>query len=330
MLVDSRKVSRRGRSVRVPAVEVDGLVLVVTGRFLRLASVYDADFADRDTTLDPVSVRKALSSAGVKADILTFSQRPGESEPRYPYRFEWDNAAVACAGDHGTWWNSLPQEARKNVRRAGRRGVTVDVAAFGDDLVRGIKALYDETPLRQGRRFWHYGKSLETVRAENSSYLDRSEFVGAYYEGTLIGFMKFVYAGRLAVIMQILASPAHQDKRPMNAMIAKAMEVCHGRGTTYLVYGKFRYGNKGDDAIVEFKRRNGFTETRFPKYFVPLTFRGRVALALGMHRGAIGLLPAGAIEVLLNVRAAGLRLHASLRPTPHTSDTLEQRRRNVV
>jgi hypothetical protein len=191
---------------------------------------------------------------------------------------------------------------RKNVRRAAKRGVTVDVATFDEALVRGIKEIYDETPIRQGRRFWHFGKSVETIRAENGSYLDRAEFIAAYCDGELIGFMKFVRAGSAAIVMQILCKAAHYDKRPMNALIAKAMDVCHAKGISHLVYSKFMYGNKTDD-MTEFKRRNGFVQLDYPRYFVPLTLKGRIAVALKLHRGLLGLLPAQAIEVLGRTRA---------------------------
>ena len=35
----------------------------------------------------------------------------------------------------------------------------------------------------QGRKFWHYGKDLNTVKRENGTYLDRCEILGAYYSG---------------------------------------------------------------------------------------------------------------------------------------------------
>ena len=40
---------------------------------------------------------------------------------------------------------------------------------------RGISNVYNETPIRQGRKFWHYGKSFDQVKAANATYLDRSE-----------------------------------------------------------------------------------------------------------------------------------------------------------
>jgi hypothetical protein len=303
-----KEIALRGKRVWVPAVEVAGQTVVVTGRLIRVAGVHDAEFAEGERTLDPVEVRRQLAAAGEVADIFTFSQEIDEHEPKHPYVYDWDNAALACSANYDAWWNGLPQESRKNVRRASRRGVSVEVARFDEGFVKGIKAIYDETPVRQGRRFWHYGKDLETIRTENSSYLSQSVFIGAYHGGQLIGFMKFVYVGNRAVIMQILANSSHYDKRPMNAMIAKAMEICHRNGTSYLVYGRFNYGNKKNDAMAEFKRRNGFDEVRFPKYFVPLTLRGRMALALRLHRGVLGLFPPGAIRAMLRLRSGLLHL----------------------
>ena len=257
-------ISVRGKAVRVPTACVNGQTVVVTGRSLRVARIHDVEFADGEAITDPSAFIKALAATGLRADILTFPQKIYEGEPKHRLPFDWDNAAVAPAGDYDRWWNELPQVVRKNVRRAAKRGVTVEVAAFDDALVHGIKGIYDETPIRQGRRFWHYGKDLETIRAENGSYLERAEFIGAYCEGELIGFVKFVRTGTVAVVMQILCKAAHYDKRPMNALIAKAMEVCHAKGVSHLVYSKFMYGNKTDD-MTEFKRRNGFVQMDFPE-----------------------------------------------------------------
>jgi len=308
MTKEDKQIAVRGKTVRVPAAQVDGRTVIVTGRFVRMASIHDAALAEGEIVPNPADFMAKLAASGLGADILTFSQKIHDQTPRHAYPFEWDNAAVASTSNYTEWWEGLPQVVRKNVRRSAKRGVSVEVAAFDEALVRGIKAIYDETPLRQGRRFWHFGKDLETVRADNSSYLDRSDFIGAYLDGELIGFMKIVYVDDVAMVMQILAKASHYDKRPMNALIAKAVEVCHQKGIAYLVYSKFTYGKKTESDIAEFKRRNGFAQMNYPKYFVPLTIRGRVALALKLHRGLVELLPSGMIRVLLGVRSRLLDL----------------------
>jgi hypothetical protein len=170
--------------------------------------------------------------------------------------------------------------------------------------VRGIKDLYDETPIRQGRRFWHYGKDIETVRRENSSYLDRSQFIVVYHQEELIGFLKMVYVGSTARIMQILSKEQHFDKRPTNALLAKAVEVCSKRSISQLIYGQYIYDNKTDSPVTEFKRRNGFHEVLLPRYYIPVTNKGRAAVALGLHRGLKSRLPRPVVSWALGVRTS--------------------------
>jgi hypothetical protein len=293
----------RGRAVRVPAVLVDGRIVTVSGRPLRVAAVKDEEWLAAGRVDDLPRFLRGLRASGLKADVLTFAgDLGGDSQPAGAQR-EADNVAVIDTSDFKGWWDGLPQEARKNTRRAARRGVTVRTVTFDDDLVQGIKAIYDETPIRQGRKFWHYGKDIETIRRENGTYLDRSVFLGAFLGTELIGFMKWVRVGDTARIMQILCLNAHQDKRPIIALIAKAAELCHDDGCRYLVYGKYTYGNKGNSSITEFKRRLGFRHLEFWRYHVPLSLRGRIGLRLRLHRDLLELLPAWLLHRLIGWRA---------------------------
>ena len=83
-------------------------------------------------------------------------------------------------------------KVRNKVRKAAKNGVVIREVSFDDDLVKGISAIYNESPIRQGKRFWHYQKELEAVRRMNATFLDRSIFIGALFEDSLIGFVKLV------------------------------------------------------------------------------------------------------------------------------------------
>jgi hypothetical protein len=297
----------RGKRVTVPCLRWHDRIVVVNGRWLKIASIHDESFIAGTVVDNPDELISQMKARGMRADILTFSQKIYEKEPQFPYHYDWDNAAIASTTSFEEWWTALPQVVRKNVRRAERRGIKVRTVSFDDEFARGIKSIYDETPIRQGRRFWHYGKDLETVTRENSSYLDRSEFIGAYAGAELVGFMKFVYVDRVAVMMQILSKAAHSDSRPMNALIAKAVEVCASKGIPYLMYSKFTYGNKAHSQIADFKRHNGFAQMDFPRYYVPLTLQGSLAMRLRLYRGVLGLLPPSMISLLSELRAEALK-----------------------
>jgi hypothetical protein len=293
----------KGRSFLVPMFRLDGWEVIIPGRWLRIAILKDEDWIDGEPAAEPEKFIDALRKSGLHADVFAFSG-PIDGRPvAIDGKAEVDNVAAVRTDEYKAWWDGLPQEARKNTRRAAKRGVETRVANLDDGFVAGIKAIYDETPVRQGRRFWHYGKDLETIKRENSTYLDRSEVLGAYYSGQLIGFIKIVYVGHTARIMQILCLNSHQDKRPMIALIVKAAEICHGKGIKYLVYGKFTYGSKSDSSITEFKRRLGFEQVDFPRYYIPLSLRGRIALKLGAHKGWLELLPQPLVNRLLKMRS---------------------------
>jgi hypothetical protein len=292
-----------GRDKLVPSFSLGASRIIVDGRAFRSASIFDEDLAERATLPDPEHVISQLKSGPLRADIYTFSQRPPDIVARYPYRFEVDNWAVVSTASAVHWWENLPQESRKNARIAAKRGVTVQTVQFNDELVRGIKHIYDETPVRQGRKFWHYGKSLESVKKENSTYLDRSTFIGAYLNDELIGFIKYVKTDEQAILMQIIAKVAHRDKRPMNALLKHTIEECERNGLSMLRYGNFNYGVNPESSLTEFKRRNGFQELSFPRYTVPLTILGRTVVGLGLHQGVRALISTPVRARLVSTRA---------------------------
>jgi hypothetical protein len=291
-----------GKNTLVPAAEIFGRTVVAKGGRIKIAEILDEHVTPGELVSDPEKFVAELKQSGLQADVLTFFQRPPDVTPKFKHQIEWDNYAVVDTSNFDAWWEKLPQEARKNTRRSAKRGVIVKSAPYDEAFAQGVHKLCNESPVRQGKPFWHYGKDFETVQREHGTFPDRSEFIGAYFENELIGFIKMVYTDRLAVILHIIAFNAHYDKRPLNALITKAVEVCAQKGVQYFVYGGYVYGNKKDSSLVEFKRRNGFEQLDFPRYYVPLTLKGKIYVALRLYRGAVGLIPGPVLNVLLKIR----------------------------
>ena len=294
----------KGRTKSAPSAQIDGRTIVVTGSFLKQAQVFDEELVEGGAVPNPSTTIAELKRSGLNADLFTFTQRPPETIPKFDYHFEWDNWAVVPTNDFNDWWEKrLPQESRKNVRLSVKKGVTVKTVAFTDELVTGIQGIYNETPVRQGKRFWHYGKDFDTVKLENQTYIERSEFIGAFLNDELIGFIKWINVDRAAILIQILAKDKYRDKRPMNALLAHAVRLCEEKQMSMLVYGQYVYGKKNDSPLTEFKRRNGFEQINYPRYFVPLSMRGRLAIASGLHLGPGNLLPKRVSDFMLDCRA---------------------------
>jgi hypothetical protein len=107
----------------------------------------------------------------------------------------------------------------------------------------------------------------------------------------------------VAAILNLTVKPSQFDKRPGNALVARAVEICEARGISHITYGLYHYGNKRDSSLLEFKIRNGFKEILVPRYFVPLSLWGRLCMKANLHRGLIGNLPHSVISAGLRARA---------------------------
>ena len=248
---------------------------------------------------DPESVVSALRGSRIKADIFTFWQRLPDIEPRFGYFRESESIAVLPITTFDHWWNKqIKSRTRNLIRKAEKSGVEVRATSYDDAFVRGLTDIFNETPVRQGRRFWHYGKNFETVKRQFSRYLYREDLIGAYHDGELIGVVMLGNAGRFAITGQIISKIQHRDKATNNALIAKAVEICEGKGFPYLVYLHWT-----DGPLAEFKRRCGFEQTYVPRYYVPLSPRGRLILQLRLHHGLKELLPISMKTRLKNLRA---------------------------
>lgn len=300
-LTETERISVKGKLKLANAKIIYGRKVVVGGKFLKVATISD-EICD-DTIENPELIIDEVRKLGL-ADIFTFDQKLPHTEPRFPYYLENDNLAVLKIDSFEHWWNTqIGNDARRMVRKAQKQGVIAKVVPLSDELVTGIKNIYDETPIRQGKKFWHYNKSFDAVKAENSTFLKNSAFIGAYCNEELIGFDKLFYNGDRAAQIQLVSKMKDRDKAPTNALIAKAVEFCAERGITYLVYGKFSYGKKGPDSLQDFKRRNGFQQLDLPRYYIPLTLKGKFALRCKLHKGLLQLLSPSIINLLLVVRA---------------------------
>jgi hypothetical protein len=194
--------------------------------------------------------------------------------------------------------------------------VVVRSVPFDDALVRGVVDIYNETAIRQGRAFVHYGKTFAQVKRELSHRLDRSQFLGAYVGDELVGIAKLVRAGNTEHMVVIVCRVAHREKSPTSAIIAAAVDVCVREGMSFLRYGLYSYVGNKTSSLSEFKRHNGFEPILYPRYYLPLTRRGALVLRLRLHHGLRGVVPERLLELGRQLR----RQFYNLRPTRLRAD----------
>ncbi|MDR2707992.1 MAG: hypothetical protein LBB87_04530, partial [Nitrososphaerota archaeon] len=156
-------------------------------------------------------------------------------------------------------------------------------------LAEGIWRIYNETPIRQGRAFSHYGQSLESVRDVVFNTKD-CVFLGAYLEDELVGFIQLVYGDNLVVITQILSLQSKWDKAINNVMLAKAVEFCAKDNHVWLMYGRMGKGSS-HPSLDKFKENNGFVRHPLNRYYVMLSRKGEIAVKLGLHLQSKDMIP---------------------------------------
>jgi hypothetical protein len=313
----------KGKLVSRPAVLIDDRLIVAHGRWLRTATIHDEFWLDGPSVREPERVLATLREQRFPADLLTFAQRLPDIEPKFPYHFAWDNLAVIDLTSYTDWWeNLLPQETRKHVRKAAKRGLVTRTSPLDDAFVEGIVAIYNEVPIRQGKPFPKYGQNFATVKEDMNKLAERSEFIGAYLGAELVGFIKLVHMGPVTGILSINSKSAHFDLKPTNALMAKAVEVACARHATHLTYGRYTYGNKPGSSLTEFKKRNGFHQVMIPRYYVPLNVRGRIAVRLRLYRRLIDIIPPGPLAFLDRFRSAVFnRVYALKHPSSGRAET---------
>ena len=273
----------------------DNIEIIITGGLINTARVASECYED---ITDPGSFMQEFKKTNRNADIFSFGQRLPEIKPKFNYYMEWTSVAAIPIKSYDYWLKKqIDKDTRKNIKKATNRGVITKAVNFDDNFVKGILDIYNESPIRQGKPFWHYKKDFDTIKREHSTYLNKCEFIGAYFKEEFIGFILMFYSEKCASTMQVISKIEHRDKKTTNALIAKAVEVCEQKNVQYLQYGVWSEGTFGD-----FKRHNGFEQILIPQYYIPLNNIGKLAITRHLHHGISGVLPDKMIRYLIDLR----------------------------
>lgn len=294
--------------------KVCGKDINVRGRLIRIAQIDGDKYNFPD---DPEMLLAGLRKRGERIDLFTFLQKLPETAPKYSYPVEWDNLAVLPVSTFDHWWNQqIRSFPRNRARQAEKKGVVLREVPCDEALIQGICAIYNESPVRQGKRFPHYGMTVERARGYARTFLDRSIYVGAFLGATMIGFIKLVMdeTRTHACLVHILSMIQHKDKAPTNALLAHAVKICADQGISYLVYENFAYGKKQGDSLSHFKEVNGFQRMDLPRYYIPLTPLGRIAFRFGLHHRLADRLPETVAAKLRDLRSSWYQHRFQLKP----------------
>lgn len=245
----------------------------------------------REYLEDVAPSQSFLSDLKMKGvDVFTFIERSWCMDYFEDFPFAYvksiDNVAILGIESYEKWWKNVKSETRTRLRKALKNGVTAREIGSCERLMEGIWKIYNETPIRQGRKFPHYGETIDAVRGTYGNK-PNSAYVVAELQGEIIGFAEIDWGDNVGVLSQLLSLTKHSDKGVNNSLIAKAIEVCSNNHAEWLIYA--RMGNH--PSLDLFKRNNGFYKCLIKRYYIPLTKKGKVAVRLGLHREIRDALP---------------------------------------
>jgi hypothetical protein len=273
---------------------IDNKEISIKGKFFRIAKLYHEWYEFLD---EPEALIEKMKKGKPQPDLFTFVQEAHVPHREFPFHRETVTSSILTIKSFDDWWDNLHFKARNKARKAQKTGVEICETELNDSFVRGVEKLYNECPLRQGRKFTHYGKNFNQIKNELGSFIDRSIFTGAYFNGELIGFMKTFQGNGIFRIIHILAMLAHRDKCVMDALIAHAVKLCDEKSVSYLHYGDWTSRGLG-----AFRSKYNFQPQEGPRYFVPLTARGKFMLSLRLHRPLRERLPQSWADRLIAIR----------------------------
>src|SRR5206468_12705867 len=122
---------------------------------------------------DPIAMARSLQKPRAIADIFIFLEEACDGSLKYDLSREMASLSVLTIETFEHWWKQLDFKVRNKIRKATKMGVELRPATLDDDFVRGVEKIYNESPIRQGRRFWHYGKGFTQIKIDLSSFPDR-------------------------------------------------------------------------------------------------------------------------------------------------------------
>ena len=273
---------------------IDNKEISIRGKFFRIAKLYHEWYEYLD---EPTALVEKMKKNKPVPDLFTFVQEGHVPHREFPFHRETALESVLPIKSFDDWWDNLHFKARNKARKAQKCGVEVRETELNEAFINGVQNIYNEHPLRQGRKFTHYGKTLDQIKDDLSSFTDKSTLTAAYFKGELIGFMKSFQGNGILRIIHIIAMLAHRDKCVMDALIARAVKLCDEKGIPYLHYGD--WASRG---LGAFRTKYNFQPQECPRYFIPLTARGKFMLNFRLHRPLRERLPQSLADRLIAIR----------------------------
>ena len=182
---------------------------------------------------------------------------------------------IDLAGTGEQLFAGLSDSNRRNIKKAGREGVTIAIDSTEDSL-KGFCRLNGLTRKRHGLP----PQSLAFFEAVRESILSKGygNIVTASHGGKAIAASVFFHFGSNALYKYGASDMEHQNLRPNNLVMWEALKWHRDRGYKTFSLGRTEMDNPG---LLQFKRTWGAAESRVKYYRYNFRKKGYVSRAPG-------------------------------------------------
>jgi hypothetical protein len=179
-------------------------------------------------------------------------------------------AVLRLPSSYDRWYESLD----KRVRHAIRTSRTSVEQCTIDEGTKAIASIYTDIEERQGQPFPFHNidaAELERIMVRRKE----SVFFHGLADGRLVGAARIIpsISEGFAILASLISRGSDFDKKPNDRLLAGLVEWAIQKQIGLLVYDYL-----ADDSLGFFKRRHGFCPLSVPRFGVPLTARGSLAL----------------------------------------------------
>src|SRR5690348_3852786 len=134
------RVYRDGRPRDLVSVTAGGTVITIDDSLLRIARTRHEMF---DVVAAPNAIVEELRR-GRLADLFTFTQLLPDITPLYEFPMEWQAISALPIKSYEHWHtHQIRTNVRKEIKKAGRRGVEIRVATFDAPFIEGITRIFN-------------------------------------------------------------------------------------------------------------------------------------------------------------------------------------------
>ncbi len=162
---------------------------------------------------------------------------------RIIHNLEWGVAVCTLPRSHDEYFMHIEASARRNVKKARRKGYRCMPFVVTEDHLDDIRAIHQSTDVRQGKVSDEilYGEVRASTDPPSRSPYHAYPYIGVFLDDRLVAYSSCFIAGELASVERLFGHADHQSAGVVPKMLNGMAKVIydHHPAVRYFAYGSY-------------------------------------------------------------------------------------------